>query len=146
TKFHYAAIDKQGAESITDASVTINISAVNDVPVTNGVSSNGVEDAAAIAVTLTGSDVDGTVASFRLNSRPKHGTLFLDSGLTVEANVNGVYKAVGNALTLYFRPHAEFNGNVSFKYTAIDDLGARSREAIAKINILAVNDAPKPTD
>src|SRR5690606_31101334 len=119
---------------------------VNRKPVATHVSANGAEDVGPIAITLVGSDADGTIASFRLNSRPKHGTLFLDAGMTIEATVNGVYDAIGNALTLYFRPNADFYGNVHFKYAAMDDFGALSKAAMAKINVVAVNDAPKPAN
>ena len=45
-------------------------------------SANGLEDAASIAITLSGSDVDGTVDRFRLSTLPANGTLYTDAGLT----------------------------------------------------------------
>ena len=40
-------------------SMTITVTAVNDAPVTSNAAAGGTEDAASMAVTLTGSDVDG---------------------------------------------------------------------------------------
>ena len=45
--------------------MSIDVTAVNDAPTTDDVSSNSVEDATSIAITLTGSDVDGTVDFFQ---------------------------------------------------------------------------------
>ena len=59
--------------------------AANQAPITNAAASSGAEDAASIAVTLTGGDFDGTIASYALSNLPANGTLYTDIGLTTVA-------------------------------------------------------------
>ncbi|MBK8525196.1 MAG: hypothetical protein IPL58_14865 [Betaproteobacteria bacterium] len=63
---------------------------------------SGTADGGAIAITLSGGDVDGTVASFTIGSLPANGTL-LYAGNPV--TVGQVISATGNAASLSF--HAE---------------------------------------
>jgi len=75
-----------GAASSVPVTRTVNVLPVNDAPVANSVTVNGVEDAASIAVTLTGTDVDDAIASFRiLGALPANGTLYTNAGLTTLA-------------------------------------------------------------
>ena len=142
--FHYAAIDNTGAEDASPATASITVGAVNDAPETNAGSGSGVENAASIAVSLSGSDIDGTVASFRITSLPLNGTLYSDAGLTTAIVLNGTVAASGNAATVYFVPAANFNGPASFQYAAIDNTGAEDASpATASIGVGAVNDAPE---
>jgi hypothetical protein len=83
---------------------TIHITPINDPPVANNVASFGDKDQTYIAVTLTGSDVDSTVSHFRVSSNPPEGTLYTDAALTNAAVMGVDMAAVGNALTLYFKP------------------------------------------
>ena len=123
--------------------MTINVAAVNDAPVANNVLASGNEDDAQIAITLTGADVDGPIASFRLRSLPANGMLYTDPGLTTLASVGPNYAAAGNALTLYFVPAADWSGSTGFQFTATDAGGlADATPATATINVAAVNDAP----
>ncbi len=64
--FTYAAKDDGGASDATPATATITVTPVNDAPTTDTVAASGAEDAASIAVVLSGSDIDGTVQSFIL--------------------------------------------------------------------------------
>ncbi|HEY9012913.1 MAG TPA: hypothetical protein VIN06_18050, partial [Devosia sp.] len=57
---------------------TVTVAAVNGPPETDDTSASGDEDAASIQVNLTGSDIDGTVAEFRIESLPLHGKLYAD--------------------------------------------------------------------
>ncbi len=70
TSFDYAAVDDQGASDATPATASITVTAENDAPKTNAASGSGLEDAASITVALSGSDIDGTVASFTITSLP----------------------------------------------------------------------------
>ena len=126
--FQYAAIDNTGAEDASPATASIGVGAVNDAPETNAGSGSGLENAASIAVSLSGSDIDGTVASFRITSLPLNGTLYSDAGLTTAIVLNGTVAASGNAATVYFMPAANFNGPASFQYAAIDNTGAERRQ------------------
>ncbi|MGH8489367.1 MAG: DUF4347 domain-containing protein, partial [Gammaproteobacteria bacterium] len=118
----------------------------NQAPQSNDVSASGSEDAASIALTLSGSDGDGTVASFRLAGLPANGALYTDAGLTTLANTSTDYPASSDTLTLYFVPGADWNGTTSFTYAATDNLGlADATAGTATITVTAVNDAPLNT-
>ena len=110
----------------------------NDAPETNAAVASGNEDTA-IAVALSGSDVDGTIASFQISTLPAHGTLYSDAGLTQAIALNGTV----NAATIYFKPDANWSGATAFQYAAIDNGGlADATPAMASIDIAAVADAP----
>ena len=102
----------------------------------------GAEDAVAIPVTLTGSDIDGTVVSYRLSGLPTDGVLYTDAALITLAATGTDYAATAEALTLYFVPDADWNGAASFDYTATDDQGvAGAFQATATITVAAVDDS-----
>ncbi len=110
---------------------------------TNAASGSGLEDAASITVALSGSDVDGTVASFTITSLPANGLLYADVGLSTLLNLNDSVPASGNAATVYFVPDPDWNGSTSFDYAAVDDQGATdATPATASITVTPVNDAP----
>ncbi len=127
----------------SSATSMVNIIAVNDAPDTAAASGSGNEDAASIAVALSGSDIDGTVASFKVTSLPANGTLYSDAGLTTAIAANGIVTASGNAATVYFKPAANWNGSTSFNYASVDNNGLQDvTPAIATITVAAVNDNP----
>ncbi len=114
-----------------------------DAPVTDTVTASGPEDAAAVPVTLTGSDVDGTVNQFRLESLPANGSLYHDAACTLAVATGTDYVATGNALTLYFKPAADWNGGTTFQFSAKDDWGAYdATPGTATITVTPANDAP----
>ncbi|MCA1975196.1 MAG: VWA domain-containing protein, partial [Caenispirillum sp.] len=135
--FEGLSID-ESAQSITTAIID------NDIaPVANAVTASGSEDPATpIAITLTGTDADGTVASFRLATLPANGTLYLDAAKTLAVVAGTDLPASGNALILYFQPNADWNGSTAFDFTAKDNTGLVSNSATATLNVAAVNDAP----
>jgi hypothetical protein len=119
----------------------------NDVaPTTNAGSGSGLEDAASIAVSLSGGDADGSVAQFQITSIPNAatvGTLYADAALTNPITLNETVTATVNAATVYFVPVANYNGSPTFQYTAIDNTGiVDATPATATITVTAVNDAP----
>ena len=131
------------SEQDTDT-VAINVNAVgNNPPETNAGSGSDNEDTT-IAVSLSGSDSDGTVASFRIENLPANGVLYSDAEHTMPVTTGGGgVPAVNNAATVYFVPAANFNGSANFQYVAIDNLGAvDDTSATASITVSAVNDAP----
>jgi len=136
-----------GAASSAVATRTVDVTAVNDAPVASAVAASGDEDDAWIPVTLTGSDVDDPIASFRIvGPLPANGVLYLDAGLMSPAASGDDYPALGNALTLYFVPTADWSGTTAFQFTATDEAGATSAVADATITVNAVNDAPVALD
>ena len=131
-----------GVDTITK-SLTLTVTAVNDAPITDDVGAGGAEDAASIAITITGADVDGTVTDFSLTSLPANGALYLDPALTTVVATGTNYAATGQALTLYFVPAANWNGVTTFQYAARDAQAAiDATPATATITVTPVNDAP----
>jgi len=94
------------------------------------------EDAASISLTLSASDLDGTIASYTIASLPSNGTLYSDATLS-QAIVAGSSIA---GSTVYFIPDADWNGSASFSYTATDNLGRVSNSATATFSVAAAND------
>ena len=95
-------LDNNGAEDASPATASITVGAVNDAPETNAGSGSGLGGATSIAVSLSGSDIEGTVASFRITSLPLNGTLYSDAALRTAIVLGGTVAACGNAATVYF--------------------------------------------
>jgi hypothetical protein len=104
------------------ATVEITLTNVNDGPLAFGQSLTNAEDAP-MAITLTGSDVDGPVTNFTVLSAPTNGTL---SGTVPE---------------LTYTPATNFTGGDSFTFT-VDDGSLTSAVATVEITLTNVNDAP----
>ena len=122
---------------------TVSVAAVNDIATTSDVATSGNEDATSIAVTLSGSDVDGSIASFTVSSLPSNGTLYSDSALTQVVSSGAIIGASSGAATLYFDPDSNWSGGTSFQYAATDDSGATDASpATATITVSAVADVP----
>ena len=104
------------------ATVTINVTAVNDAPTANGQTVSTNEDSP-VAVTLTGADVDGDSLTYTVTSNPANGTLS------------------GTAPNLTFTPNANFFGQnlIVFK---VNDGTVDSGLATVTVNVAAANDAP----
>ncbi|WP_167335410.1 Calx-beta domain-containing protein [Pedobacter kyungheensis] len=134
-----------GGPALTDTkTVTLNIQAVNDIPVVANVAKNGTEDTN-VAFTTTDfsnqfTDVDGTLAKIQVLSLPP-----ATQGLL---KLNGVNVTVGQEIAaadlanLVFVPAPDFNGNVSFSYNGSDGAAYAASPANVNINIAAVNDIP----
>ncbi len=130
-----------GGALIDSDNIAINITAVNDAPETNVATGSGLEDIAPITVALSGSDIDGTVASFNIVSGPVNGVLYSDAAMSMLISAGGSVAATGNAAIVYYKPAANFNGTDTFIYAAVDDLGlADATPAAANIGVTAVND------
>src|SRR5205085_2944584 len=97
-----------------------------------------------IAVSLLGSDVDGTVATFVIKTLPDNGVLkYGGSPVTVGQEI----PASGNAATLTFYPNANWSGETDFNYASQDDDGLDDPSpALATISITPVNDPPDAKD
>ncbi|MFG5862185.1 retention module-containing protein [Metapseudomonas sp. CR1201] len=142
TNFQYASVDNQGLEDGTPATGTITVAPVNDAPETNTASASGNEDSL-VAISLSGSDIDGTIASFKITSMPQHGTFYSDAAGTIAITAASVITAVSNGATIYFRPDSNWNGNTNFQYSAVDNAGLQdATPAQGTITVNPVNDAP----
>ena len=113
----------------------------NFAPVAADVVVAGQEDAASISLTLSASDIDGSIASHTITSLPTNGTLYSDAALSLVIVAGS--SIAGSAV--YFVPDADWNGSAGFNYTATDNLGRVSNSATATFNVTAVNDAPTGT-
>jgi VCBS repeat-containing protein len=142
--FTYTAIDDLGQASVP-VTVTVTVTGSNDAPVAAAASASGAEDTL-LPVVLGGSDVDGSVASFTVQTLPANGTLYLDAASATAVAMGTAYAATANALTLYFAPAADWNGSTAFDFVATDDLGLAGAAANASLTITAVNDAPVAAD
>ncbi|MBO6719225.1 MAG: tandem-95 repeat protein [Rhizobiaceae bacterium] len=112
-------------------------------PETADVTASGDEDAASIAISLSGSDADGHVASFKIISLPLNGTLYSDSALTQALTAGASVSATGNAATVYFAPAANYHGSPTFTYASVDNEGLQdATPATATITVNPANDAP----
>ncbi|MFO1258044.1 MAG: Ig-like domain-containing protein [Gammaproteobacteria bacterium] len=138
---NYTMQDNEGASS--SSTVTITVNGTNDAPTVNNVNGSGNEDAASILITLTGQDVDGTIATFDVSSLPTNGTLYTDASLTTAVVIGTDYAAIGNVRDFYFVPAANFNGSVNFLYGAKDNNGlSNAADATATVNVNPINDPP----
>ncbi|WP_345533642.1 Calx-beta domain-containing protein [Viridibacterium curvum] len=126
--------DDQGHTSNL-GTTTVNVIAVNDPPETTNITATGNEDTL-ITVTLAGTDVDGTVTGYVINTLPANGTLYSDAAGTTAITAGSLVTG-----PVYFRPSTDWNGSTSFQYSARDNSGATdSTPATATINVTAVND------
>ena len=89
-----------------------------------------------VEVRLAGSDGDGVVVGFAIISLPQNGVLYSDAALTTPIRV-------GDTVTgpVFFKPDANWNGQASFQYAAIDNVGLQdTTPATATITVASVND------
>ena len=122
--FSFVARDAFGMSA--PAVATITVIAVNDAPTANPQSLVTDEDTA-LAITLTGLDVDGDALTFAVAGGPASGSLS------------------GVAPNLLYTPAIDFNGGDSFSFTTFD--GAQnSAPAVVQITIAAINDLPVAND
>ena len=122
--FTVTVTDASGATDSLDVQVVVE--AVNDAPVATAQTVAATEDTS-IAITLAGSDIDGTIASYAVVTSPTKGILS------------------GTAPNLTFTPTANLNGSDSFTFTVTDNNGVISAPATVTLNIASVNDLPVAT-
>jgi fimbrial isopeptide formation D2 family protein/uncharacterized repeat protein (TIGR01451 family) len=122
TSFTYAATDNYGLPDVTPATVTI-VSPNGNLPPSTVNGSQTVEPGtAAILAGLSGSDADGTVTKYRIDTLPDvaDGVLYLGSANPGNAVKAGQEIPAGQIGNLVFVANPGFNGG-SFTYSAIDD-------------------------
>jgi hypothetical protein len=121
--FTYTAND--GTTDSAEATITVTVSAVNDIPTVADVAVSTTEDTA-VEITLTGSDIDEDSLTFSIGEAT-NGTVSLDGAVAT------------------YTPNANFNGTDSFTYTANDGT-TDSAEATITVTVSAVNDLPTVAD
>ncbi len=123
--FTYTITDADGSTS--SATVTLNVGAVNDVPV-------------AVADTPVGVTEDTPfTASLASNDTPSGDGGNVWSKTTDPANGTVTVTAAG---VFTYTPNANFNGVDSFTYTITDADGSTSSATVGTLNVGAVNDVP----
>ncbi|QYJ86454.1 retention module-containing protein [Shewanella mesophila] len=123
--------------------VTITIQGTNDAPETYDLVASGPEDTSVVIPELSGSDLDGSVVSFVIDSLPDNGILMLNG----EAVTLGMTILVADANVITFIPNEDWNGQTTFTYHAIDNDGlADSTPATVTITVTPVNDGPFAED
>ncbi|MGZ5834691.1 MAG: tandem-95 repeat protein [Xanthobacteraceae bacterium] len=141
--FGYYAFDGHDQSNLAFVNITVN-QAPNVPPDTSDAAASGDEDST-IAVTLSGTDSDGSVTSFRITDLTGlKGILYNDSGLTHLLQVGDLVSVgSGGSATVYFHPDQNSSGTSQFNFAAHDNSGAEdSTPAVATIDVQAVNDAP----
>lgn len=111
-----------GALESSVATVSINITPVNDAPVANAQSLSTAEDTP-LAVSVSGSDVEGSTLTYSLVTAPSKGSLS------------------GSLPNVTYTPQANANGSDSFVFR-VNDGSTNSANATVSITITPVNDAP----
>ncbi len=140
----FTVTDDDGATS-APANEVITVNDVNDPPVATPSTSSGDEDTN-ITVDLTGTDVDGSIASVTVTSLPPvgEGVLYYADGTTPVSTSTPLTPA--EAASLVFIPATNFNGDVTIAFTVTDDSGAVSAPANEVVTVTPVNDAPVDAD
>jgi len=126
--FKYIVFDDKGKAS-NQATVSINISSINDAPVAaNDSVETGEDKAITIPVLENDQDIDGKLypASVKLVNSPVHGKTSIDT-------------ETGN---ITYTPIHNYSGPDKFSYTVEDDSGAVSNAALVVLSISAQNDPP----
>ena len=135
-QFSYTVSD--GAGGTASAVASLDIAAVNDIPVVTGETATINEDtsitfgAAQLLANDTDNDVvtDGQVLSISAVSGARNGTVELVT--------------VGGAQQVNFTPDSNYHGPAQFSYTVSDGQGGTA-SATMNLTVLAVNDAPVAT-
>jgi VCBS repeat-containing protein len=135
--FTFSVQDSGGLFDAAPNTISFNVTPVNDPPVAVVTPATGDEDTP-VSVSLTGTDIDGTIASVRVTVLPTNGVLYLADGITpVVANTP---LTPAQAASLVFVPAANFNGSVSVTFTVTDNSGATSAPAVTPITVAPVVD------
>ncbi|WP_218568399.1 tandem-95 repeat protein [Pseudomonas sp. LS-2] len=146
----FTATDKAGAVS-NPGHLTLTVTGTNDAPTVSAATGSdgstnivGNEDPnPLITAVLHGSDVDGTIASFKLASTAANGKFYSDAAGQNEVTADSLIKATDNTATLYFKPTADWSGSTSFTYKAVDSQGLSSTgTATGSITVKPVADTP----
>ena len=99
--FEVIAADDIGTLSEAE-SIVINVSSVNLSPTAMDVKAYGDEDTEVFSWILSGADTEGEVLGFRI-SADFSAPFYLDQNLTIPLEVNKIYQATENQLTIYMR-------------------------------------------
>jgi type IV pilus assembly protein PilY1 len=125
--FDYTVSDGNGGTDT--ATVTVNVTAVNDDPVANDDPASMAEDGLPTTVSVLGNDTDAEGDSLSV------------TGVTQPTNGSVTFTAADVTYT----PNADFNGADPFTYTVSDGNGGTDTATVT-MNVTAVNDDPVAND
>lgn len=134
--FTFRAYD--GAAYSSNATVSLNITAVNDRPTVSSQVVNTNEDTS-VTFDLSASDVDGDTLTPLFSGVDISGSTY-----TTLTSTHGTFTVSGTRVT--YTPPADFSGTDSFSFIVSDGSISASSFATVSINIAAVNDAPVAED
>jgi len=143
TTFTFTASDNGGATDATPATITLQ---PNQPPDTTPITTNVTPGSVATVPVLSGSDPDGTIASFTIATLPPadQGTLFLG-----DPAAGGIPVTPGQTITpaqsnqLFFQPTPNFTGG-TFTYAATDNAGGTDPTP-ATVSLVPVANQPPET-
>mgnify|MGYP001187980012 CR=1 FL=1 len=136
-----------GSAFSSEATVTVDVAPVNDVPVAIAQTVTVNEDTDG-TVTLTGNDVDGDNLSYKITTLPSKGTLYQATNDNIRGDiVSGIPADVANAqFKMIYVSALNGNGNGYGNFTfTVNDGTTDSDTATVTVNVTAVNDAPVAT-
>ena len=123
---NFTFVANDGNSDSAPATVTIEVTNVNDAPTAEGQSVELTENTRE-SITLTGSDVDGDSLTYLVATPPTNGTL------------------TGSGATLTYQPNQDYIGEDSFTFT-VNDGQLASDQATVSITVNAANNAPQALD
>ncbi|MBX3706436.1 MAG: tandem-95 repeat protein [Pseudomonadales bacterium] len=118
----FTFVVNDGTVDSAPATISITVTPENDPPVANDQAVSVGEDGS-VAITLTGSDIDGDPLSYTVTGGPSNGSLS------------------GAAPDLTYTPNPDFNGSDSFTFV-VNDGSVDSGPATVSITVTEANDAP----
>ena len=122
--------------------ITVNVTAVNDAPVGSDFTATFNKNSSANTINLTthATDPDGNIATYRIVTVPTadQGVLKV-GGTTVNA---GDTLTAGNAAIMTFTPTANYIGDATFTFQAIDSTSLESTVKAGTITVAGVNVPP----
>jgi len=125
--FTYTISD--GSGGMAEATVTVDVTPVNDAPTANDDTAATTEDTAVTVNTLVNDiDIEGDALSITSSTQGSSGT--------TTVNLDG---------TITYTPSGNFNGQDSFTYTISDGNGGMATATVT-VDITATNDAPVAND
>jgi gliding motility-associated-like protein len=133
----YYVNDNSGLTSVSAATVTFTVNAVNDTPfASNDITSSAEDEVVTLNVVANDVDIDGSIdpASVDLNTT----TGGIQNTITVAA---GTF-TVNSLGVVTYTPTLNFNGNATINYTVRDNLGGVSGPAIISISVSSINSSP----
>ena len=146
TTFTYSATDNSGATTPANATVGVILPSSNQPPVANNANSRQTPNSSRLVTGLGGSDPDGTIASYTINTLPDPDQAVLYLG---DPDNGGVPVIPGQVLTpaqlqqLFLFATGNFTGT-NFTYSATDNSGATS-PAPATVTAVSQQVTPTPT-